>query len=62
MWYCFGSTLNEIFFSVMQPDGNSHCEDVVLDSFNKTIWDEDYILDQIYRSKYVLIISMMLIL
>ena len=31
-----------------------------MDSFNKTFWDEDNILDQIYESKYVRIIIMMI--
>ena len=40
-------------YSVMQSDGNSYCGDVVLDSFNKVYWDEDTILEQIYKRKYV---------
>ena len=50
-------------YSVMQSDGNSICGDVVSDSFNKTSRDEDNILVQIYKSKYVrIIITMNLIL
>ena len=47
-------------YSVMQSDGNSFCEDVVLDSFNKTNRDADKILDRIYNSKYVHFIIMMI--
>ena len=46
----------------MQSDGNSICKDVVSDSFIKTSRDEDKILVQIYKSKYVGIIIMILIL
>ena len=34
-------------------DENSFCGDVVSHSFNKTPWDEDNILNQIYKRKYV---------
>ena len=34
-------------------DGNSISRDVVLDSFNRAYLDEFNILDQIYESKYV---------
>ena len=44
----------------MQSDGNSFCGDVVLDSFNNASRDEDNILDQIYASKYVRIIFMVI--
>jgi len=44
----------------MQSVGNSFGGDVVLDSFNKTFWEEDNILDQIYKSKYFRIIIMMI--
>ena len=44
---------------MMYSDGNSFCGDVVVDSFNKTSWDEDKILDQICKSKYVRIDNMM---
>ena len=37
----------------MQPDGNSFFEDVVSNSFNKTSVDEENILDEMYKSKYV---------
>ena len=38
------------------------CGDVVLDSLNKTSRDEDNILDKIYKSKYVRIIIMMILI
>ena len=44
----------------MQSDGNSFAGDVVLESFNKASQDEDNILDQIYKSKYVRIFIMMI--
>ena len=47
---------------MQQPDGNSFCGDVVSDSFNKTSRDEDEILDQIYESKYIRIIIMMILI
>ena len=37
----------------MQPDGNSFFGDVVSNSFNKTSVDEENILDEMYKSKYV---------
>ena len=37
----------------MQSDGNSFGGDVVSESFNMTLWDEENILDQIYQSVYV---------
>ena len=46
-------------YSVMQSDGISFRGDVVLDSFNRAYWDEDTILEQIYKSKYVRIFIMM---
>ena len=46
----------------MQSDGNRFCGDVVLDNFNKASWDEDNISDQIYKSKYVRIFFMVLII
>ena len=49
-------------YSVMQSDGNSFGGDLVLDSFNKTFLDEDNNLDQVYKSKYVLIISVMILI
>ena len=49
-------------YSVMQSDGNNFCGDVVSDSFNKTFWDEDHILDHIYKSKYVRIIIVMILI
>ena len=36
-------------YSVMLSDGNSFCEDVILDSFNMAYRDEHRILDQIYK-------------
>ena len=44
----------------MHSDGNSFCGDVVLNSFNKAFRVEDNILDQVYESKYVRIIIMMI--
>ena len=44
----------------MQPDGNSISGDVVLDSFNRAYLDEFNILVQIYKSKYVRNIFMMI--
>ena len=44
----------------MQSDGNSIFGHVVLDSFNNGSRDEDNILYQIYKSKYVRIIIMMI--
>ena len=44
----------------MQSGENSFYRDVVSDSFNKTSRDEDNILDQIYESKYVWSIIMMI--
>ena len=41
------------FYSVIQSDGHSFYGDVVSDSFHKASADEDNILEQIYRSKYV---------
>ena len=41
-------------YSVMQSDGNSFCEDVVLDSFNKASKDEDDILEQISKKQICL--------
>ena len=46
----------------MQSDGNSFCGDVVLDSFNKASRDEDKILYQVYKSKYVRIYIMMILI
>ena len=46
----------------MQSDGNCFCGDVVSDSLNKTSRDEDNILDQIYKGKYVRIIIMMILI
>ena len=46
--------------SVMQSVGNCFGGDIVSESFDKTFWVEDNILDQIYRSKCVLIIIMMI--
>ena len=49
-------------YSVMQSDGKSFCGNVVSESFYKTSWDKDNILDQIYESKYVRIIIMMILI
>ena len=51
-----------ILYSVMQSDGNSFDGDVVSDSFNKTLRDEDNILELIFQSKYVRIIIMMILI
>ena len=47
---------------MMQSDGNGFGGDVVLDSFNKTSRDGDNILDKLYKSKYVRIIIMMILI
>ena len=58
-----GSHAQKVFFcGVRQSDGNSFCWDVVSDSFNETFWNEDHILDQINKSKYVRIIIMMILI
>ena len=44
----------------MQSDGNSFCGNDVLDSINKSFRDEDNILDQVYKSKYVRIFNRMI--
>ena len=49
-------------YSVMLSDGNSFCGDVVLNSFNKASRDEDYNLDKVYKSKYVRILIMMILI
>ena len=46
----------------MQLDKNSICGDVVLDRFNKAYRDEDNNLDLIYKSKYVQIIYMVILI
>ena len=46
----------------MQSGGNSSGGDVVLDSFNKVSREEDNILDQMYKRKYVHIIIMMILI
>ena len=48
-------------YSVMQSVGNSF-EDIVSDSFNKLSWDENSILDQTYKRKYVRIIIIMILI
>ena len=45
----------------MQSDGNSFCEDVVLNSFNKEAREEDNILDKVYKRKYVRTFIMMIL-
>ena len=50
------------FYSMMQSDGNSFGRDVVSESFNKTMRDEENILDQIYKSQYVRINIMMILI
>ena len=51
-----------LIYSVLQSDGNKFCGDVVSGSFNKIYHDEEKILDQIYKSKYVCIIIMMILI
>ena len=46
----------------MQSDRNSFCGGVVSNSFYKTSQDEDNILEQLYKSKYVRIIVMMILI
>ena len=46
----------------MQSDGNGFCGDVVLDIFIKASRDEDNILGQIYRSKYVRIFILIILI
>ena len=52
----------KVLYSVMQSHGNSFCGDVVLISFNKASRDDDNILDQVYKSKYVRIFIMMILI
>ena len=47
---------------MVQSYGNSFCGDVVLNSFKKASQDEDNILDQVYKSKYVRIFIMMILI
>ena len=49
-------------YSVMQSDGNNFGGDVVSYIFNKTFRDEDNNLDQIYKSKYVRIIYLVILI
>ena len=51
-----------IYHTVIQSDGNSIFGHVVLDSFNKGFCDVDNILDQIYKSEYVRIIIMVILM
>ena len=44
----------------MQSEMDSFCGDVVLDSFSLVSRNKDNILDQIYKSKWVRIIFMMM--
>ena len=53
---------NCIIISVMQSDGNVICVEVVLVSFNKASRDENNILDQMHKSKYVRIFIMMILI
>ena len=48
MPYPVDNVLYRKIYSVMQSDGNSFYEDVVLDSFNNVSRDEDNISYQIY--------------
>ena len=47
---------------MIQSDGNGLCGDVVLDNFIKASQDEDNIIDQINKSKYVRISIMMILI
>ena len=49
-----------MYRAVIQLDGKSFCGDFVWDSFNKASRDEDNIVDQIYKSKYIRIIIIMI--
>ena len=49
-------------YRVMQSDRNSFGGDVVSDSFNMTFQVEDNNLDQMHESKYVRIISVMILI
>ena len=49
-------------YTVMQSDGNNFCGDVVSYSFKKASRDEDNLLYQIYKSKYVRTIIMMILI
>ena len=46
----------------MQSDGNSFCGDVVLDSFNVELSEEDSILDENMKSKLVTLLQKLWIL
>ena len=46
----------------MQSGGNSFCVEVVFGCSNKASRDEDSILDQIYKSKHVRNIIMMILI
>ena len=54
-------SINQLIEAEGRTEGGGHtlhpglCDygDVVPDSFNKTSRDEDYILDQIFKSKYI---------
>ena len=46
----------------MQSDGNRFCGDVVMNSFNKASRDEENILDQVYKSKYIRIFIIMILI
>ena len=50
----------DFMYSVMQSNGNSFGWDVVSNSFDKTLQDDENISDQIYSTEYVLIIIMMI--
>ena len=46
----------------MQSDGNHFFGDVVLDNFNNASREEDNILDKVYKSIYVRIFIMMILI
>ena len=60
--FVFGPRPQTLMSSVMQSDGNRFGGDVVFDSFNKASRDEQDILDQIYKSKYVCIIFLIILI
>ena len=57
----YTSSIIYYYYSVIQSDGNSFCGNVGPAGFNKTSRDEDNILDQKFKSRYVRIIMMMIL-
>ena len=60
-WWQSADT-EQSYYSVMQSDRNSFYGDVVSNSFNKPSYDEDNMLNQMYNSKYVHIIIIMILI